>query len=50
MSAPPTLVAGALAARGYPVRVLPDLGSRELVDQALSLPGPARSSGHSLIT
>ena len=29
------LYAGALAARGYPVRVLPDLGSRELVDPAL---------------
>ena len=27
--------AGALSARGYPVRVLPDLGSRELVEQAL---------------
>jgi osmoprotectant transport system substrate-binding protein len=29
------LYAGALSARGYPVRVLPDLGSRELVDPAL---------------
>ncbi len=29
------LYAGALAARGYPVRVLPDLGSRELVEPAL---------------
>ena len=27
--------AGALAARGFPVRVLPDLGARELVDPAL---------------
>ena len=27
--------AGALSARGYPVRVLPDLGSRELVEPAL---------------
>jgi osmoprotectant transport system substrate-binding protein len=26
---------GALAARGFPVRILPDLGSRELVDPAL---------------
>jgi osmoprotectant transport system substrate-binding protein len=29
------LYAGALSARGYPVRVLPDLGSRELVEPAL---------------
>jgi osmoprotectant transport system substrate-binding protein len=29
------LYAGALAAKGYPVRVLPDLGTRELVDPAL---------------
>ena len=29
------LYAGALSARGYPVRVLPDLGARELVDPAL---------------
>src|SRR5512142_3226991 len=29
------LYAGALSARGYPVRVLPDLGSRELVGSAL---------------
>jgi osmoprotectant transport system substrate-binding protein len=29
------LYAGALAAKGYPVRVLPDLGPRELVDPAL---------------
>lgn len=29
------LYSGALAARGYPVRVLPDLGTRELVDPAL---------------
>ena len=29
------LYAGALSARGYPVHVLPDLGSRELVDPAL---------------
>ena len=29
------LYAGAVSARGYPVRVLPDLGSRELVDAAL---------------
>ena len=29
------LYADALSARGYPVRVLPDLGSRELVDPAL---------------
>ncbi len=29
------LYAGALSARGYPVRVMPDLGSRELVDPAL---------------
>ena len=29
------LYAGALSARGYPVRVLPDLGTRELVDPAL---------------
>jgi osmoprotectant transport system substrate-binding protein len=29
------LYAGALEARGYPARVLPDLGSRELVDPAL---------------
>lgn len=29
------LYADALAARGYPVRVMPDLGSRELVDPAL---------------
>jgi len=29
------LYADALAARGYPVRVLPDLGTRELVDPAL---------------
>jgi osmoprotectant transport system substrate-binding protein len=29
------LYAGALSARGYPVRVRPDLGSRELVDPAL---------------
>ncbi len=29
------LYAGALSARGYPVRVLADLGSRELVDPAL---------------
>jgi len=29
------LYADALAARGYPVRVLPDLGTRELVDAAL---------------
>lgn len=29
------LYAGALAGQGYPVRVLPDLGSRELVDPAL---------------
>jgi osmoprotectant transport system substrate-binding protein len=29
------IYAGALAAKGFPVRVLPDLGSRELVDPAL---------------
>jgi osmoprotectant transport system substrate-binding protein len=29
------LYAGALSARGYPARVLPDLGSRELVEPAL---------------
>jgi osmoprotectant transport system substrate-binding protein len=29
------LYAGALAAKGFPVRVLPDLGPRELVDPAL---------------
>jgi osmoprotectant transport system substrate-binding protein len=29
------LYAGALSARGYPVRVLPDVGSRELVEPAL---------------
>jgi osmoprotectant transport system substrate-binding protein len=29
------LYAGALSAQGYPVRVLPDLGSRELVEPAL---------------
>ena len=29
------IYAGALAARGFPVRVLPDLGTRELVDPAL---------------
>jgi osmoprotectant transport system substrate-binding protein len=29
------LYAGALSARGYPVRVLPELGSRELVDPAI---------------
>jgi len=29
------LYAGALSARGYPVRVLPDLGTRELVEPAL---------------
>ena len=29
------LYAGVLSARGYPVRVLPDLGARELVDPAL---------------
>ncbi|HJY70822.1 MAG TPA: glycine betaine ABC transporter substrate-binding protein, partial [Streptosporangiaceae bacterium] len=29
------LYAGALSARGYPVRVLPDLGSRELVEPSL---------------
>ncbi len=29
------LYAGALSARGYPVRILPDLGSRELVEPAL---------------
>ena len=29
------LYAGALSARGYPVRVQPDLGSRELVEPAL---------------
>src|SRR5437868_15171438 len=29
------LYAGALSARGYPVRVLPNLGSRELVEPAL---------------
>ena len=29
------LYAGALSARGYPARVLPDLGARELVDPAL---------------
>ena len=29
------LYAGALSARGFPVRVLPDLGSRELVEPAL---------------
>ena len=29
------LYAGALSGRGYPVRVLPDLGSRELVEPAL---------------
>jgi osmoprotectant transport system substrate-binding protein len=29
------LYADALAARGFPVRVLPDLGTRELVDPAL---------------
>ena len=29
------LYAGALSAGGYPVRVLPDLGSRELVEPAL---------------
>ena len=29
------LYAGVLAARGYPVRVMPDLGPRELVDSAL---------------
>ena len=29
------LYAGALSARGYPVQVLPDLGSRELVEPAL---------------
>src|SRR5215472_6015888 len=29
------LYAGALAGKGYPVRVLPDLGTRELVDPAL---------------
>jgi osmoprotectant transport system substrate-binding protein len=29
------LYAGALSARGYPVRFLPDVGSRELVDPAL---------------
>ena len=29
------LYAGALFARGYPVRVRPDLGSRELVEPAL---------------
>src|ERR1700749_1726631 len=32
------LYAEALSARGYPVRVLPDLGSRELVEPAL-MPG-----------
>jgi len=32
---PAYLYAGALSARGYPVRVLPDLGSRELVEPAL---------------
>jgi len=30
-----SLYSGALAAKGYPVRVLPDLGTRELVDPAL---------------
>ena len=29
------LYAGALAAQGFPARVLPDLGPRELVDPAL---------------
>src|SRR6185312_5057304 len=29
------IYAGALAAKGFPVRVLPDLGTRELVDPAL---------------
>jgi osmoprotectant transport system substrate-binding protein len=29
------IYAGALAARGFPVRVLPDLGTRELVNRAL---------------
>jgi osmoprotectant transport system substrate-binding protein len=29
------MYSGALAAKGYPVRVLPDLGTRELVDPAL---------------
>ena len=29
------IYAGALAARGFPVRVLPDLGTRELVEPAL---------------
>ena len=29
------IYAGALAAKGFPVRVMPDLGSRELVDPAL---------------
>jgi len=28
------IYAGALAAKGFPVRVLPDLGTRELVDPA----------------
>jgi len=35
------LYADALAARGYPVRVLPDLGPRELVDAAL-MTGPIK--------
>jgi len=29
------IYAGALAAKGFPVRVMPDLGTRELVDPAL---------------
>ena len=31
------IYAGALAAKGFPVRVLPDLGTRELVDPALMI-------------
>ena len=43
------IYAGALTAQGFPVRVLPDLGPRELVDPALFSTIPAITADHLVV-
>ena len=43
------IYAGALTAQGFPVRVLPDLGARELVDPALFSTDPAITADHLVV-